>query len=194
MNRTFSGKFKNYKKDDLRALALALKVSDLGNKDELNKRINKHFEDHPADKEIPRFASLFQPSTRCEHREATPQPPTVHSQIRHEHHEVTPQSNGSEHPYYYPHHHFGPFQYFSHSYYNTPSTTTQAMTSTPQASTSTSNSSNSNPINFNTLHYNTHRTTSTTSNHYYNTQAKAFFKLFGDIHARSAKLRAGHIP
>ena len=86
VNHTFSGKLKNYKKDDLRALALALKLSDLGNKEELNKRINNHFEDHPTDKDIPRFAPLFQPFTGHSRREcpslATPQPP----------------SNDSEHP------------------------------------------------------------------------------------------------
>ena len=53
---------------------LALKLSDLGNKDKLNKRIDKHFQDHPAEKDIPRFAPLLQLSTGRSWHQATPQP------------------------------------------------------------------------------------------------------------------------
>lgn len=183
MNHNFSGKIKNYKKDDLRALALALKLSDLGNKEDLNKRINQHFEDHPTEKNIPRFASLFQPSTghsRRECREATPQPPSNHSeQTGNEQNERNPlalpstsvlPNNGPQQgqppfkdseqlgrPYH--HSHLRPFQY-GHYYYGTPvapSTTPLAM-----ASSSTGNL-NPNPINLNALHYRTH------GNYYYNT-------------------------
>lgn len=178
MNRSFSGKLKNYKKDDLRALALALKLSDLGNKNELNERINKHFQDHPTDKDIPRFAPLFQPSTGNSRREATTQPPSKNLEESEQQQEPSSLSSTpmlpndrpqhfhpiSNHPYIQmgnnPYHYsqLGPFQYGQYYYYGTP-LTSSTSTSTPLAgsstttpSTSTPSTSNPNP-NINTLHY-----------------------------------------
>ena len=73
--RNFTGKLKNYKKDDLKAVALALRLSDSGNKYDLSTRIDNHFQVHPADKDNPRFAALFHVSTGRGQRQAVTVPP-----------------------------------------------------------------------------------------------------------------------
>lgn len=68
-NRVFSGRISSYKKDDLRALALALGVSDKDGKKEITARIEEKFTSEPDLKTNMRFSGLFEKS-RARHRNA----------------------------------------------------------------------------------------------------------------------------
>ena len=59
LNRDFEGRLTSYKKDDLRALAIALSVSDKGTNGELLSRIEDCFKKNPDLKNNSRFSSLF---------------------------------------------------------------------------------------------------------------------------------------
>ena len=64
-NRTFTGRITSFKKDDLRALALALGLSDKGGKKDINARIDEKFATEPDLKMNIRFSGLFnKPHTR----------------------------------------------------------------------------------------------------------------------------------
>ena len=65
LNRDFTGRMAAYKKDDLRALAIAIGVSDKGTNAELIARIEGHFEQHPDLKHNSRFQGLFNKSIRA---------------------------------------------------------------------------------------------------------------------------------
>ncbi|KAI9451760.1 hypothetical protein BJY52DRAFT_1351298, partial [Lactarius psammicola] len=62
LNRDFTGRLAAYKKDDLRALAIAVSVSDKGTNAELLARILDHFEQNPDMKHNSRFSGLFNKS------------------------------------------------------------------------------------------------------------------------------------
>jgi hypothetical protein len=67
-NRAFSGRISSYKKDDLRALALALGLSDEGGKKDLTTWIEEKFASEPDLKKNMRFLGLFDKSrTHCCH-------------------------------------------------------------------------------------------------------------------------------
>jgi hypothetical protein len=59
INRDFTGRLASYKKDDLRALAIAISVSDKGTNAELTARILDQFEQNPDMKQNSRFSCLF---------------------------------------------------------------------------------------------------------------------------------------
>ena len=59
MNRNFTGRLAAYKKDDLRALAIAIGASEKGTNAELMARILDHFEQNPDMKHNSRFSGLF---------------------------------------------------------------------------------------------------------------------------------------
>ena len=59
LNRDFSGRLTSYKKDDLRALAIALSISDKGTNGELVSRIEDCFKTNPNLKNNSRFSGLF---------------------------------------------------------------------------------------------------------------------------------------
>jgi hypothetical protein len=63
-SRTFDVPMSRYKKDDLLALAGALKISTEGNMKDLVARIKEHLHDRPELKENPCFAGLFPGSSR----------------------------------------------------------------------------------------------------------------------------------
>ncbi len=60
----FTGRIASFRKDDLRALALALSISDKGTNAELLTRIQDFFDTHPDLKLNSRFSSLFQQGKR----------------------------------------------------------------------------------------------------------------------------------
>ncbi len=64
-NRDFTGQLAAYKKDDLRALAIALSISDKGTNSKLSSRILHCFEQNPDLKHNSWFIGLFKRST-CE--------------------------------------------------------------------------------------------------------------------------------
>ena len=59
LNRDFEGRLTSYKKDDLRALAIALSISDKGTNSELLSRIDDCFKKSPNLKNNSRFSNLF---------------------------------------------------------------------------------------------------------------------------------------
>ncbi|PPQ86166.1 hypothetical protein CVT26_002878 [Gymnopilus dilepis] len=63
-NRYFFGRISSYKKDDLRALALALGVSDEGHNKDIRARIEEKFNSEPDLANNERFAGLFRRRTR----------------------------------------------------------------------------------------------------------------------------------
>ncbi|KAH9015204.1 hypothetical protein EDB85DRAFT_2211933 [Lactarius pseudohatsudake] len=64
LNRNFTGRLAAYKKNDLRALSIALSVSDKGTNAELLSRIQSCFEQNPDLKRNSRFYGLFNKSIR----------------------------------------------------------------------------------------------------------------------------------
>ena len=59
MNRIFIGRLSSYKKGDLRALAVALVLSDKGTNAELVSRIKDHLDQHPELRSNQRFSGMF---------------------------------------------------------------------------------------------------------------------------------------
>ena len=60
LNQDFTGQLASYKKDDLKALAIALGLSDNnGTNTQLLSRIEDHFKAHPELKKNSRFSGLF---------------------------------------------------------------------------------------------------------------------------------------
>ena len=59
LNRVFTGRMSSYKKNDFRALAIALGLSDKGTNTELSSRIKGHLDQHPDLHSNPRFAGLY---------------------------------------------------------------------------------------------------------------------------------------
>jgi hypothetical protein len=64
MNRIFIGRLSSYKKGDLRALAVALALSDKGTNAELMSRIKAHLDQHPELQSNQRFSGLFPKQNR----------------------------------------------------------------------------------------------------------------------------------
>ena len=64
LNRDFTGRMAAYKKCDLRALAVALSLSDKGTNAELQSRIQNRFEESPDLKRNSRFSGLFKKSKK----------------------------------------------------------------------------------------------------------------------------------
>jgi hypothetical protein len=64
MNRIFIGWLSSYKKGDLRALAIALALSDKGTNAELMTRIKDHLDEHPEIQSNQRFSALFPKQNR----------------------------------------------------------------------------------------------------------------------------------
>ena len=64
LNCVFVGRLASYKKDDLKALALSLALSDKGTNQELLSRIQDYFDAHPDLKNNTRFSGLFQSAHR----------------------------------------------------------------------------------------------------------------------------------
>jgi hypothetical protein len=64
MNQIFIGRLSSYKKGDLRALAIALVLSDKGTNAELISRIKDHLDQHPELQINQRFSGLFPKQTR----------------------------------------------------------------------------------------------------------------------------------
>ena len=64
MNRIFVGQLSSYKKGDLRALAIALVLSDKGTNAELMTRIKDHLDEHPEIQSNQRFSALFPKQNR----------------------------------------------------------------------------------------------------------------------------------
>ena len=64
LNRMFTGHIPSFWKDDLRALALAVSLSDKGTNAELQTRIQDFFDSHPDLKLNTRFSGLFQQGKR----------------------------------------------------------------------------------------------------------------------------------
>ncbi|KAH9002590.1 hypothetical protein EDB86DRAFT_181108 [Lactarius hatsudake] len=64
LNRVFTGRLGTYKKDDLRALAIAVAVSDKGTNAELLARIEDQFEQYRDLKYNSRFSGIFNKSIR----------------------------------------------------------------------------------------------------------------------------------
>ena len=62
LNRDFTGRMAAYKKNNLRALAIAIGASDKGTNAELIARIEGHFEQHPDLQHNSRFSGLFNKS------------------------------------------------------------------------------------------------------------------------------------
>ena len=62
LNRDFTGRMAGYKKCDLRALAVALSISDKGTNSELLTRIQNTFEENPDLKQNSQFSGLFDKS------------------------------------------------------------------------------------------------------------------------------------
>jgi hypothetical protein len=74
LNRIFTGRITSYKKDDLRALAIALSISDKGTNNDLSARINNHFQANPDLQRNSRFLGLFnKPQGRSHHMVHTAQ-------------------------------------------------------------------------------------------------------------------------
>lgn len=65
LNRVFTGRLGTYKKDDLRALAIAVAVSDKGTNAELLARIEDQFEQYRDLKYNSRFSGIFNKSIRA---------------------------------------------------------------------------------------------------------------------------------
>jgi len=59
LHREFTGRISSYKKNDLRALSIALGISDKGTNVELTTQIRDHFDQHPESWENPRFSRLI---------------------------------------------------------------------------------------------------------------------------------------
>ncbi|KAH9015544.1 hypothetical protein EDB85DRAFT_1898662 [Lactarius pseudohatsudake] len=74
LNRDFMGRLATYKKDDLRALAIAISVSDKGTNSELQARILDHFQRQPDLQRNSRFSGLFTKSIRAPQRKGTAAP------------------------------------------------------------------------------------------------------------------------
>jgi hypothetical protein len=83
LNRDFTGRMAAYKKDDLRALAIAISTSDKGTNAEILARIEGHFEQHPDLKRNSRFSSLFNKPVRSAQRKG-PSVPSNEGQLRQE--------------------------------------------------------------------------------------------------------------
>lgn len=64
LNRDFTGRMAAYKKCNLRALAVALSLSDKGTNAELQSRIQNRFEESPDLKRNSRFSGLFKKSKK----------------------------------------------------------------------------------------------------------------------------------
>ena len=64
INRIFVGRLSSYKKGDLRALAIALRLSDKGTNAELMSRIKDHLDQHPGLQSNQRFSGLFPKQNR----------------------------------------------------------------------------------------------------------------------------------
>lgn len=67
----FTGALMPKKKSELQDIALALKISDQGTKDELSSRIKKHLDRNPDLEDEPSFAGLFASKRK---RSVQPQP------------------------------------------------------------------------------------------------------------------------
>jgi hypothetical protein len=64
INRIFVGRLSSYKKGDLRALAIALRLSDKGMNAELMSWIKDHLDQHPGLQSNQRFSGLFPKQNR----------------------------------------------------------------------------------------------------------------------------------
>ncbi|KAH9031356.1 hypothetical protein EDB85DRAFT_1891161 [Lactarius pseudohatsudake] len=94
LNRDFTGRLAAYKKSDLRALTIALSISDKGTNTELSSRIQNCFEQNPDLKRNSRFSGLFNRHIR----ERNLKPPTNHEEA----HPTVP-TPGLPHQRYPPH-------------------------------------------------------------------------------------------
>jgi hypothetical protein len=65
LNRRFNGWISSYKKDDLRALALALSISDKGTNNDLVARIKDAFKTQPNLQKNSRFLGIFECPSDC---------------------------------------------------------------------------------------------------------------------------------
>ncbi|KAH9007832.1 hypothetical protein EDB85DRAFT_1901722 [Lactarius pseudohatsudake] len=74
LNHDFTGRLATYKKDDLRALAIAISMSDKGTNSELQARILDHFQRQPDLQRNSRFSGLFTKSIRAPQRKGTAAP------------------------------------------------------------------------------------------------------------------------
>lgn len=104
LNQSFTGRIKSYKKDDLRALALALSLSDKGTNSELSSRINDYFNTHPDLKKNSRFRLGHQKTTQAVNEESESGDSELEDKIMEDEHQATPshwQAVASA-PYYAP--------------------------------------------------------------------------------------------
>jgi hypothetical protein len=81
LNREFTGQISSYKKNDLRALSIALEISDKRTNADLSSQIKDHFDQHPDTWENPRFAGLIVTNCASQKSSATQVAPHRHGQL-----------------------------------------------------------------------------------------------------------------